>query len=56
METVFVPVHTAAAFPETGNFWAVKQIEDNYPVIFGDENPMDANSKNFGYGAPGKHL
>ena len=51
VETVFVPVHTAAAFPETGNFWAVKQIEDNYPVIFGDENPMDANSKNFGYGA-----
>jgi hypothetical protein len=51
VETVFVPVHTASAFPETGNFWAVKKIEDNYPVIFGNENPMDANSKNFGYGA-----
>lgn len=51
VETVFVPVHTAAVFPETGNFWAVKKVEDEYPVIFGDANPMDANSKNFGYGA-----
>ena len=51
LETVFVPVHTAAAFPETGNFWAVKMVEDDYPVIFGDANPMAANSKNLGYGA-----
>ncbi len=51
VETVFVPVHTAAAYPETGNFWAVKTVEGDYPLIFGDADPMDANSKNFGYGA-----
>jgi len=51
VETVFVPIHTAAAFPETGNFWSVKMVEDSYPLIFGDANPMEANSKNFGYGA-----
>jgi hypothetical protein len=51
VETVFVPIHTAAAFPETGNYWSVKMVEDAYPVIFGDENPMAVNSKNFGYGA-----
>jgi hypothetical protein len=51
VETVFVPIHTAAAFPETGNYWSVKMVEDSYPLIFGDENPMEANSKNFGYGA-----
>ena len=50
VETVFVPIHTAAAFPETGNYWAVKMVEDSYPLIFGDANPMDAVSKNFGYG------
>jgi len=51
VETVFVPIHTAAAFPATGNYWAIKMVEDSYPVIFGDDaNPMDANSKNFGYG------
>ncbi|RJP90878.1 MAG: hypothetical protein C4518_08240 [Desulfobacteraceae bacterium] len=49
-ETVFVPVHTAAVLPVTNNFWAVKQVEDAYPLIFGESDPMDANSKNFAYG------
>jgi len=51
VETVFVPVHTASPYPDTGNFWAVKEVEGSYPLIFGDDDPMDANSKNFGYGA-----
>ena len=50
-ETVFVPVHTAAALPATNNFWAVKRVEDEYPLIFGESEPMDSTSKNFGYGA-----
>ena len=50
-EAVFVPVHTAEAFPITGDFWSVKMVEDSYPLIFGDSDSMDANSKNFGYGA-----
>jgi len=49
-EAVFVPVHTAEAFPITGDFWSVKMAEDSYPLIFGDSDPMEANSKNFGYG------
>jgi hypothetical protein len=51
VETVFVPIHTATVFPETGNYWSVKMVEDSYPLIFGDANPMETNSKNFGYGA-----
>lgn len=51
VEAVFVPVHTAAALPLTGDFWSVKMAEDSYPLIFDDSEPMDANSKNFGYGA-----
>jgi len=51
IESVFVPVHTAAAFPITGDFWSVKMVEDSYPLVFGDSDPMDSTSKNFGYGA-----
>lgn len=51
VEAVFVPVHTASPYPETGDFWSVKQVEGSYPLIFGDDDPMEANGKNFGYGA-----
>jgi len=50
-ELVFVPVHTAAAIPSTNHFWAVKQVEGQYPVYFDDSDPMDATSENFGYAA-----
>lgn len=49
-EAVFVPVHTAAPLPATGNFWAVKYVEDQYPLIFGESDPMPSTSKYFGYG------
>ena len=49
MELVFVPVHTAVAIPSTGHFWAVKEVEGQYPVYFDESDPMDASSENFGY-------
>ncbi len=49
MELVFVPVHTASLYPLTGNFWAAKEVEDEYPLIFDDPQEMDSTSKNFGY-------
>jgi hypothetical protein len=48
-ELVFVPVHTASPYPLTGNFWAAKTVEDEYPLIFDDPQEMDSTSKNFGY-------
>src|SRR6056297_1609051 len=51
MELVFVPVHTAPAIPSTGHFWAVKEVEGQYPVYFDESDPMDASSENFGYAA-----
>jgi len=50
-EAVFVPVHVEAALPSTDHFWAVKTIEGSYPVVFGESESMDVNSRNFGYGA-----
>ncbi len=50
-ELVFVPIHTASPYPLTGNFWAAKTVEDEYPLIFEDPKEMDSTSKNFGYGA-----
>ena len=51
MELVWIPIHTAARLPETGNFWAAKTVEGHYPLYFGEPAPMDANSENFGYAA-----
>ena len=50
-EFVFVPVHTAVAMPSTNHFWAVQEVEGQYPVYFDDPDPMHANSENFGYAA-----
>jgi hypothetical protein len=49
VELVFVPVQVASAYPATGNFWALKKVENEYPLIFNDPEELDSNSKNFGY-------
>jgi len=51
LELVFVPVQVATAYPSTGNFWAVKKVENQYPLIFDEPDELDSNSKNFGYAA-----
>ncbi len=50
MELVFTPFHVPSALPSTGHFWAVKQIENEYPLIFGDHEELPSSSRNFGYG------
>ncbi len=49
-ELVFVPFHVPSALPSTGHFWAVKRLDDEYPVIFDEPEELPANSRNFGYG------
>ncbi|NOY69491.1 MAG: hypothetical protein GXP53_08380 [Deltaproteobacteria bacterium] len=51
LELVWVPVSMSAPLAPTGNFWAPKLVEDKYPLIFDDPDPMDPDVKNFGYAA-----
>lgn len=51
LELVFVPAHIAGALPATGHFWAVKEVEDQYPVYFDPPEQKDLDSENFGYAA-----
>jgi hypothetical protein len=51
VELVFVPVQVASAYPATGNFWALKKVENEYPLIFDDPQELESSSKNFGYAA-----
>lgn len=50
VELVFVPFHVPPALPSTGHFWAVKQIADEYPLVFGQPEELSTGSRNFGYG------
>jgi hypothetical protein len=49
LELVFVPVQVAAAYPPTSDFWAVQEVDAQYPVYFDEPEPMDAESENFGF-------
>lgn len=51
LETVWIPVHVPAAIPPTGNFWSVKRVDDDFPLVFDDSRALPAESKNFGYAA-----
>ncbi len=51
LEMVFVPLHVEEALPVTNSFWAVKEVEDAYPLIFDESQHLSAKMENFGYGA-----
>lgn len=51
LELVWIPVSTSAILAPTGNFWAPKLVEDKYPLIFDNPDPMNPDAKNFGYAA-----
>ncbi len=51
LELVWVPVHVAAAIPPTGNFWSVREVDNDYPVFFDESKPVAATAEHFGYSA-----
>lgn len=51
LETVFAPVHVAAAMPSSEGFWRAELAGYPFDIVVDDAENMEISPKNFAYGA-----